>query len=276
MTLLIALARSVPGDGHRRLEELGELEVAGEHRRIVRSESEVGHESAALRVRELGKSLADLVDERISELEWHHVGLGEVAVVVRLLLAAKRAGHLSRDVVVAGLLDDLAAALDEFDLADDLVRETVVHRLEAVHVLDLGLGAQLGLATLAYAHVRVDPHGPLLHRAVADAERQPDEPELLGEAASLLRSPDVRLADQLDQRGAGAIEVHQRLGRTRDPPFAPADVDHLAGVLFQVNARDTDPRDVAIALAVAKRRDALRRLAQVDVARQPAVRRSRR
>jgi hypothetical protein len=79
-----------------------------------------------------------------------------------LLRSAARA--LGSDIPVAGLLDDLPAALEQLDLAHDLVSERVVQRLERVHVLDLGLGAELGLSsrrTLTFASTRIEPSSML-------------------------------------------------------------------------------------------------------------------
>ncbi len=106
ITLLIALARSGPASSDSRLEELGEVDVAGQHRRVVARQAVVGAEAGVLGVGKLGQAAADLLDELVGELEGHHVGLGEVAVVVRLFLAAQAARALGADVVVARLLDD--------------------------------------------------------------------------------------------------------------------------------------------------------------------------
>ena len=69
----------------------------------------------------------------------------EVAVVVRLFLAAHRAGLVAVRVVEARLLHDLAAALDQLDLPLDLEVDRPLDEAEGVEVLDLGAGAELRL-----------------------------------------------------------------------------------------------------------------------------------
>ena len=66
------------------------------------------------------------------------------------------------------------------------------------------------------------------------------EPQLLREAARLLGRADVGLAHELDEWRAGAVEVDERLRRAGQASLGAADVDHLAGVLLEVDARDAD------------------------------------
>ena len=118
--------------------------------------------------------------------------------------------------------------------------------MKRVHVLDLGLGAKLGLAALAHGHVGVHAHRALLHVAVGDAEGEPDSAQLLREAARLLGRADVGLAHELHERRAGAVEVDERVGGAGEAALGAADVDHLAGVLFEVDARDADAGGVGV------------------------------
>jgi hypothetical protein len=87
ITLLIALARSGLPISHRGLEELGHVEVlAGEHGGVVRRHAVLGDEALLLLLRQLRQGGPHRLDPLGGELEGHHVGLGEVAVVVRLFL----------------------------------------------------------------------------------------------------------------------------------------------------------------------------------------------
>ena len=86
------------------------------------------------------------------------------------------------------------------------------------------------------------------------AQREEDEPQLLREAARLLGRADVRLGDELHEPGARAVEVHEAVRRAGDAPFGAADVDHLAGVLLEVDARDADAGRVAPSRRHAPRR----------------------
>ena len=142
-------------------------------------------------------------------------------------------------------LEDLAALLEHFRLAADLVGQAVVEVLEAVHVLELGLHAELLCPAAAQAHVAVAAHGALFHRAVGDAQRQVDLAQLLHEQARLLGRAQVGLGDQLGERGACAVVVHQRVRGAGDAAFAAADVHHLARVLLHMYARDAHVRGVA-------------------------------
>ncbi len=129
----------------------------------------------------------------------------------------------------ARLLHDALAALEQIGLARDLVLDRRLDVLEGVHVLELGLRAQLGLAAQPHRHVGVAAQRALLHVAVGD--RQPAH-ELTDGAQigrRLGRRAQLGLAHDLDQRHARAVVVDQRIGRA-------GHVRVLAGVLFHVNA----------------------------------------
>ena len=70
-----------------------------------------------------------------------------------------------------------------------------------------------------------------------------------------------RLGDDLDQRDAGPVVVHERLGRAVDAAGGAADVQRLAGVLLEVHPLDADPDRLAVDLDVerSRRRTAARR-----------------
>ena len=90
-----------------------------------------------------------------------------------------------------------------------------------VHVFHLGLGAQLRLAARAHADVGVAAQRALLHVAVADAGVEDDLLQARQVVGGLLGGAHVRLADDLDQRRAGAVEVHLGLGvASRQSPRA--------------------------------------------------------
>jgi hypothetical protein len=71
----------------------------------------------------------------------------------------------------------------------------------------------------------------VLHVAVAGAEIAQDLAQLGDIGRGLLRPPDVGARDDLHQRHAGAVEVHEGHRRVHV-------VDRLAGVLFQMDALD--------------------------------------
>ena len=150
---------------------------------------------------------------------------------------------------MAGLLIDDAALLEHLGLAADLVGKAVVQALKRVEVLELGLGAQLGLAAAAQRHVAVAAHGTLLHGAVRDAQRHKDATELLHKQARFLGRAQVGLGDKLDERRAAAVVVDERLGRGGNAALGATHVDHLGGVLLHVDAQDADGHRVGTVLA---------------------------
>ena len=161
------------------------------------------------------------------------VRVGEVAVIVGLLLGAHGAGLVPLGVVEAGLLDHLAAALDDVDLALDLETQGALQEAEGVDVLDLGAGAELFLALGADGDIGVHAEGTLLHVAVADADPAHDLVDLAGVGHRLLRRAQVRLGDDLQQGGAGAVEVDAG-------EAVEVLMQGLAGVLLQMGAGDAD------------------------------------
>ena len=77
------------------------------------------------------------IDER------RQVGIGKVAIVLRVFLAAHRARLVPVRIVEPGLLDDRAAVLDQLDLPADLEVDRLLEEAEAVQVLDLAARAEL-------------------------------------------------------------------------------------------------------------------------------------
>ena len=172
------------------------------------------------------------VDPLLRDQERRQVGLGEIAIVVRLLLRAHRARLALLVVEQPRLLRDLAARLDHRHLAADLVLDRLAHEAERVDVLQLHAGAQLLRALLSHRHVGVAAERALLHVAVVDPEVHEREPQRLEVLGRLLCGAQVGLADDLDERRAGAVQVD--LG-------ASAAVHVLARVLFEMDAGQAYP-----------------------------------
>ena len=74
-----------------------------------------------------------------------------------------------------------------------------------------------------------------LHLAVGHAQLAEQQPHLVQVGDGLLRAAQVRVADDLQQRGAGAVEVHPGVAAA-----AGLVVLVLAGVLLQVRPDDAD------------------------------------
>ena len=88
-------------------------------------------------------------------------------------------------------------------------------------------------ADLAHRHVRVAAERAFLHVAVADLEVAHQRVHLLEIGHGLFRRTHVGLGDDFDERRAGAVEIDAGLLRQ-------ALVQRLAGVLFEMRARDAD------------------------------------
>src|SRR5690606_36338773 len=118
-----------------------------------------------------------------------------------------------------------------------LVLDGAPQAAQRVDVLDLAARAELGVAAASHRDVAVDAHRAFFHLAVGGADGDEDRPELRDVGASLVDGAQVGLADDLEQRHAGAVVVDERVGGVVDPTAA-ADVRRLAGVLLEVGPLD--------------------------------------
>ena len=173
-----------------------------------RRKLEVVHEALPLRVGQLRQVLLQGVDIGLRQLQRQQVGVGEIAVVVRLLLGAHGASHALHAVVEPRLLLDRPAVLDHVDLAACLRLDGLADEADRVDVLDLAAGAQL-LARPAHRDVHVGAQVPLLHVAVAGAEIAQDGAHLGDEGLRLPGGAHVGPGHDLHQRHARAVEVDQ-------------------------------------------------------------------
>ena len=151
---------------------------------------------------------------------------------------------------MARLLHDRVAELARGDLPLRLVLDRLHQRPQRVQVLDLAarpelLGIPAG-RTDTLASMRSEPSSiftsetPIASSVAA---------QLFDVALRLLGRADVGLGDDLEQRHAGAVVVDERVLGVVDAAAA-ADVQRLAGVLFEVRARDADALAVDLELAV--------------------------
>ncbi len=189
------------------------------------------------------------------EHQRRQVGLREVAVVVRLLLAPHRTRDAGRGVEGARLLHHLLARLDAADLTLDLVVDRLGEVAERVEVLDLDLGAQLLSSGRTHRHVGVAAQAALFHVAVAGAGVEQHPMEGLQVVLRLGRRPQIGRRHDLDQRDAAAVEVDQALSRQR--AAARRFVQQLAGVLLEVQAMEGDALGVIGERQLAARGDRL-------------------
>ena len=186
--------------------------------------------------RRLHQRRAHAFDGVLRDVERHEVGIGEVAIVVRLFFGALAVRHACTLVPAARLLNHAAAAFDDANLPRDLRLGRAPQAAERVDVLDLGFRAVLARAAQADRHVGVAAQRAFLHLDVAHAELAERARERLHERDRFFRAAQVRLADALHQRHARAVEIDQRRRRAREPAVR-ARVRRLARVLFDVDAR---------------------------------------
>ena len=163
-------------------------------------------------------------------LNGHQVGVGEVAVIVGVLLAAHGEGFAGLFVKPAGLLDNLLPPFQRLYLPLILVLDSLLDELEGVEVLHLGAGAE-GFPRLMHRQVDVAPEGTFLHPAVGNPCEKHHGPKLLQVGHGLLRRADVRLRHNLDERHAAPVAVQIT---------AVLVMDQLTGVLLNVNPGDAD------------------------------------
>ena len=258
----MATSRGVPGL-QRRDRGLGVCNQTGhvdDHPRVVFLDPPRLDQPLTRGTRELGQRRADLGAHLGRRCDRDEVGLGEVAVVVRFFLRAARDRAAACFVPVPGLLHDRVAELARSDLPARFVLDRLHERSQRVQVLDLAARPELSVTHGPDRHVRVDAERAFLHLHVGDTDREQRGAQLLDVALGLLGRTDVGLGDDLEQRHAGAVVVDEGVLGVVDAP-TPADVQRLAGVLFEVRARDADALAVHLELPVDRDREVvLRRL----------------
>src|SRR5579862_3863730 len=112
----------------------------------------------------------------------YQIGLGEVAVVLRLLLGADRRRVLVRGVEMERLLLDDVPGLVHADLARDLPLDPLGGEVERVHVLQLGTRAELVATGGPHGDVHVEPHRALLELRIREPELDDCLPQELQKA----------------------------------------------------------------------------------------------
>ena len=175
---------------------------------------------------------------------------------------------------VAGFLDDRLAGVQHGGVPLDLVADGVFDGAQRVDVLGLGADAEAFAAVRAQRDVGVAADVAAFHLGVRDAEVLDDLADRghvgLGELGRAAAGALDRLGDDLDQRHAGAVVVHQRVVRALDAAGGAAHVGQLAGVLLHVGAFDLDAEHRAVGeldVQVAVVRDGLVVLGGLEVLR---------
>jgi hypothetical protein len=204
------------------------------------------HKPLFLVVRQFRQIGLQRLDEGVVEFQRQKVGIREVAVVVRLFLGAHRTGLALARIEQAGFLVDLAAILENGDLAAGFVLDGLADEADRVDVLDFAARAEIA-ARLAHRDVDVGAHRALVHVAVAGAEIAQDLAQLGEIGPGLVGGAQIRLGDDLHQRDARAVQIDIGHGRVLI-------VHRLAGVLLQMQALDADLDILELALVCPGRR----------------------
>ncbi len=168
--------------------------------------------------------------------ERRQVRLGEVAVVVRLFLAAHRDGAARRRRRTAASPAPRGRPVSTTSICRAISYSIAFCRKRnELRFLTSALVPSVVCALRAHRHVGVAAQAALFHVAVVDAEPDEDARAAVSKkCGGLGRRAQVRLGDDLDERHAGAVEVDVGLAIG----VGKALVQRLAGVLFHVDARD--------------------------------------
>ena len=158
----------IPPRGSR-LEIGGTLGVTRQHAGVIGGQSVLRLQAGALGIRKLRQGRLDLLHPGRVENQGQEVGIGEIAVVVRVLLGPHGAGLALAGVEQAGLLMDHAAVLENLHLTAGLIDDGLLDVAHGVHVLDLAAGAQR-VPRFADGHVHVGAEIALFHVPVTGAE----------------------------------------------------------------------------------------------------------
>ena len=204
-----------------------------EHLGILRRKAERRHEPLKPCLRQFGQRGLPFGQTRLVDVDGDEVGVGEVAVVVRLFLATHGDGDVLDAVVQARLLHDLVAIVQQVGLTGYLVLDGTLHMPERVQVLQFGACTELGGTTRTQRHVGVAPEAALLHVAVADAKMHHDGTQGLEIGHRLLRTSQVGFAHDFDERNPCTVEVDVA-------HVLACGVDVLARVVLEMDARDAD------------------------------------
>jgi len=222
-----------------RFEIFGQIALGRQHLGVVFGQPQGRHEPGPTGGRQFRQLVLPAGDIGRVQTQGDQIGIGKIAVVVGLFLAAHGRGDVFGHVVKPRLLDDGQAVVEQIALALHLVFDGLLHVAEAVEIFKLRAGAEGRLADRTQAHVGVAAKRTFLHVAVADTEIDEDGAQSLQIGHGLLRTAHVRLGDDLYKRHAGPVEIHEAC-------VLGGGMDVFPGILFHVDTGDAD----ALLLAV--------------------------
>ena len=221
------------GFGRRSFKEVGHGAALHQHFRFRFRQARHGDEALHAGGGQFGQFLLPAAEFLISDGHGQQVGIREVAVVVRLFLAAHGGRDVFRGIVQAGLLHDLFPVCQGILLTGDLIIDGPLHVAERVQVLELGTGTESGAAHETDGNVGITAEAALLHVAVAHAQIGHDAVQGLEVGHGFGGRTHVRFGNDLHQRRPGTVEVHIA-------DVLALGMDVLARVILHVDARDAD------------------------------------
>ena len=146
------------------------IRLGDQHRRIVRGQSVLPDQPFPDLVGEFRQRVPKSLDAGLGEAQRQEVGVREVAIVVRILLAPHGAGLVTLRIVEARLLTHGLASFDDAHLTAGLDLDRPHQEAHGVEVLEFAPGSK-GRARSPHRHVRIGPQRPLFHVAIATADR---------------------------------------------------------------------------------------------------------
>ncbi|MNI54014.1 hypothetical protein D3C73_1088770 [compost metagenome] len=140
-------------------------------------------------------------------MQHNQIRIREIAVVMRLFLAAHGQGLTLRLIPAARLLNDDPAVIQNLSLAELLVLQTAQYAAEGVHVLQLGADTELFLAYRTQTDVSVAAHRAFFHFHVGNIAVLHDRADFLQISTGLFRRAQVGFRDNLNQRCTYSVEI---------------------------------------------------------------------
>ena len=111
---------------------------------------------------------SNFVQVRAIDLQREQIGVREVTIVVRVLLASHRTSLVAIRIVEARLLTHRTAVGNEFDLTLHLEIDRAFEKTKRVEILDFAACPEGGRSGRTDRYVRIHAKRSLLHVAVAD------------------------------------------------------------------------------------------------------------
>jgi len=163
---------------------------------------------------------------------------------MRFFLGAHGPGLALVGIIEPGFLIDLAAVLQQRDLAAGLIIDGLLDEAHRVHVLDFAARPQMAeilrrliffiLAGPTDRDVHIRPQVAVLHVAVAGAQIPQDLAQFHHIGGGFLGTAQVGARDDLHQGDAGAVQIDEGQRRVHV-------MDRLARVLFDMDPFDPHP-----------------------------------